>query len=103
MKNQAALSRQTAQEKFSARLRLPAVLDIRAATPLVAALLEAKGKDLVIDASAVTQIGAQCLQALHSAQRTWARDGVPLTIADPSAAFTETLDLAGIPIEKISE
>jgi chemotaxis protein CheX len=79
-----------------AALRLPASLDLLAARPLAAALLERRGKPITIDASAVGQIGAQCVQVLLSAKRTWETDGVPLSIVNCATRMIEDLKLIGI-------
>ena len=80
----------------AAALRLPASLDLLAARPLAAALLERRGKPITIDASAVGQIGAQCVQVLLSAKRTWETDGVPLSIVNCATRMIEDLKLIGI-------
>ncbi len=77
-------------------LRLPVSLDLPAARPLAAALLERRGKPITIDASAVGQIGAQCVQVLLSAKRTWQVDGVSLSIVNCAARMIEDLKLIGI-------
>ncbi len=77
-------------------LRLPISLDLPAARPLAAALLERRGKPITIDASAVGQVGAQCVQVLLSAKRTWEADGVPLSIVNCAARMIEDLMLIGI-------
>ena len=77
-------------------LRLPASLDLPAARPLAAALLERRGQPVTIDASAVGQVGAQCIQVLLSAKRTWEADGVPLSIVDCAPRMIEDLKLIGI-------
>jgi len=77
-------------------LRLPASLDLPAARPLAAALLARRGRPIVIDASAVGQLGAQCIQVLLSARRTWEADGVPLSIVDCAPRMIEDLKLIGI-------
>jgi chemotaxis protein CheX len=77
-------------------LRLPVSLDLPAARPLAAALLERRGKPITIDASAVGQIGAQCVQVLLSAKRTWEADGVSLSIVNCAARVIEDLKLIGI-------
>ena len=77
-------------------LRLPVSLDLPAARPLAAALLERRGKPITIDASAVGQIGAQCVQVLLSAKRTWEVDGVSLSIVNCAARMIEDLKLIGI-------
>ena len=77
-------------------LSLPASLDLPAARPLAAALLKRRGQPITIDASAVSQIGAQCVQVLLSAKRTWEADGVSLSIVNCAARMVEDLKLIGI-------
>jgi len=77
-------------------LFLPISLDLLAARPLAAALLELRGKPLAIDASAVGQVGAQCVQVLLSAKRTWDADGVSLSIVNCATRMIEDLKLIGI-------
>ena len=77
-------------------LRLPAALDLPAARPLAAALLSRRGRPFVVDGSAVGQLGAQCVQVLLSAKRTWAADGVPLSIVNCAPRMVEDLKLIGI-------
>ena len=77
-------------------LRLPVSLDLPAARPLAAALLERRGKPIAIDASAVGQIGAQCVQVLLSAKPTWEADGVSLSIVNCAARMIEDLKLIGL-------
>jgi chemotaxis protein CheX len=72
------------------------MLDLPAARPLAAALLERRGKPITIDASAVGQVGAQCLQVLLSAKQTWQADGVSLSIVNCAARMIEDLKLIGI-------
>ena len=74
---------------------LPAVLDLKAATPLAALLLARRGTPLVVDGSAVERLGAQCLQVLLAARKTWDADGQPFQLANPSTAFIEALALLG--------
>jgi chemotaxis protein CheX len=94
------LSNESAQP---ATLRLPSVLDLRAAAPLVAEFASLRGRPISLDASGVAQVGAQCVQVLVSAQQTWARDGVLLTLMNPSGAFLEALRILGVPTGKIGE
>ena len=77
-------------------LALPASLDLPSARPLAAALLARRGKPIVIDASAVGQVGAQCVQVLLSAKRTWQADGVSLSIVNCAPRMIEDLRLIGI-------
>jgi anti-anti-sigma regulatory factor len=85
-----------AAPRAAAALRLPASLDLPAARPLAAALLERRGQPVTIDASAVGQVGAQCIQVLLSAKRTWEADGVPLSIVNCAPRMIEDLKLIGI-------
>jgi len=70
---------------------LEPVLDLKAAAPLQTALLARRGQAVEIDGSAVQRLGGLCLQVLISAHRTWAEDGLPLTIAGRSEAFDDAL------------
>jgi len=80
----------------TAIVALPAILDLRAATPLANALLASRGRELIIDAAQVQRLGGQCLQVLLSAALTWRADDIPLSISKPSPDFLEGLDLLGI-------
>jgi chemotaxis protein CheX len=75
---------------------LPACLDLPAARPLVKALLERRGKPIALDGSSVHQLGAQCVQALLSARRTWAADGVALSLVNCAPRMIADLQLLGI-------
>ncbi|THD43863.1 MAG: STAS domain-containing protein [Bradyrhizobium sp.] len=77
-------------------LRLPNSLDLPAARPLASQLIERRGRPTVIDASAVGQVGAQCIQVLLSAKRTWEADGVSLSIVNCAPRMLEDLTLLGI-------
>ena len=77
-------------------LRLPVSLDLPAARPLAAALIDRRGQPITIEASAVGQVGAQCVQVLLSAKRTWEADGVSLSIVNCSPRMIEDLKLIGI-------
>lgn len=72
-----------------AQLVLPDVLDLQAAEPLRVQLLGLRGQAVTLDASGVERLGGLCLQVLLSAQRSWAADGQPLSIAPMSDAFAE--------------
>jgi len=76
-------------------LQLDAVLDLKAAAPLKAALMEHRGEALEIDASQVQRLGGLCLQLLLAADRSWAEDGQPLSIAPRSQAFDDALGQFG--------
>ena len=74
---------------------LPAILDLTAAGPLTAELLAQRGTPLMVDGSAVERVGAQCLQVLLAARRTWAADGHAFSIESPSDALVETAAAIG--------
>lgn len=77
-------------------VKLAEFLDLAAAAPLVATLLERRGKPIVIDGSAVHQLGAQCVQVLLSAKRTWSADGASLSIVNCAPRMIEDLRSLGI-------
>ncbi len=91
----APVATETASEPEGA-LRLPECLDLLAATPLARTLLERRGKPIVLDGSSVHQLGAQCVQVLLSAKRTWGADGFPLSIVNFAPRMIEDLQLLGI-------
>jgi len=62
-------------------LCLDAVLDLKAAQPLKAALTEHRGASVQLDASNVERLGG-------AARRAWSEDGHDLTIEPRSAAFS---------------
>ena len=72
---------------MTAALTLPAILDIQAAEPLRSQFLAVKGQDVAVDASNVERLGALCLQVLISARKSWARDGLTVTIDPTSPSF----------------
>ena len=84
-----------AQLPPSASAALPAVLDLNAAGPLASVLLARRGSPLVVDGAAVERMGAQCLQVLLAARKTWEADGQPFQLAAPSNALTEALAAFG--------
>ncbi|MBX9453565.1 MAG: STAS domain-containing protein [Neoaquamicrobium sediminum] len=81
---------------------LPNELDIKAAGPLAAELLAARGKDLALNASQIERVGGQCLQVLLSAAATWAADGAELTIEEPSPAFVDAIQTAGLDLTQFT-
>ena len=68
---------------------LAPVRDMNAAEPLKPELLAQRGQSVTLDASNVERLGGLCLQVLLSARKTWASDGVDLTIAPQSQGFSE--------------
>ena len=85
----------SATNPSSSVMQLPPLLDLKAAGGLLADLTARRGQDLVLDAGQVSRLGGQCLQVLLSAQSTWAADGHPFEIVDPSPEFTDGLALLG--------
>lgn len=77
-------------------LTLPARLDTDAAPALRDMLIDRRGAAIVIDASAVTRMGALCLSVLAAAARSWRSDGQALILADPSDAFLSGCTRMGI-------
>jgi chemotaxis protein CheX len=84
-------------------LQLAGVLDLMAAAPLAKSLAEGRGGDVVIDASQVQHVGAQCLQVLLSAASTWSAEGTSLRIINRSSGFATGLELVGIPATTFAE
>ena len=77
-------------------MQLPEVLDLPAAGLLAAALLDRRGRPTVVDAVLTQQPGAQCLQVLMSAIKTWADDGVPLAFVNCGPQLIEHLRILGM-------
>ncbi|MDX3926410.1 MAG: STAS domain-containing protein [Shinella sp.] len=90
-------SRKTAQKSLS----LAPVLDLNEATALHRQLLELKGSNLVIDASAVERIGALCAQVLMAAARTWEEDKLSFSFGKTSDVFMKTMQLIGVNIDHL--
>ncbi len=84
-------------------ISLPQALDLRAAAPLVNSLLLARGSAVRLDGSQVRSVGAQCLQVIVSARHTWERDGLHLTIVNPSENLMSAFADAGLTIEGMEE
>lgn len=78
---------------------LPAILDLKAAVPLVEGLLAQRGSDLTVDVSHVERLGAQSLQILLSAISTWHAEGFSIEFRDASEPFVQGLELFGIDSE----
>ncbi|WP_068115186.1 STAS domain-containing protein [Tropicimonas marinistellae] len=80
---------------MTARLSLPARLDLPAAAPLAQELLSLRGSPVTLCGDEVSLLGTPCLQVLVSARRSWDADGFSLTLTDPSPALTEQLAVLG--------
>lgn len=77
-------------------LKLPENLDLNAASAMHEQLLQLKGQEIEVDASDVKKPGAQCIQVLIAAKKTWDADEKPLVIGAMSEAFEHTLKILGI-------
>ena len=77
-------------------LKLPPVLDLNAANRLHQQVLALKGKEIEVDASEVSRIGAQCAQILLAAAQSWRADHLAFSVVKASDAFAKTLQLLGI-------
>jgi chemotaxis protein CheX len=82
-------------------LSLAKVLDLNEATALHGKLMSMRGNDISIDASAVERVGAQCVQVLLAAAKSWEDDKKSFSIAKVSNAFTKTMQLIGINIDPL--
>ncbi|MEZ5996970.1 MAG: STAS domain-containing protein [Hyphomonadaceae bacterium] len=74
-------------------MRLPAILDLGAATPLWTEICAQRGQPLQLDASGVERLGGICLQVLLSAHAQWRADGMEFSVINASSAFSEALGL----------
>ena len=70
---------------------LPAALDFDVAATLSRTLDNCRGEDVVIDASYVQKLGAQCFQVLHAAEQAWKADNRLFTLVNGPARFLEEL------------
>ena len=70
---------------------LPAALDFDVAATLSRTLNNCRGEDVVIDASYVQKLGAQCFQVLHAAAQTWKADNRLFTLVNSPARLLEEL------------
>ena len=77
-------------------LALDESLDVTHAAPLHQSLTALRGKDIIVDASKVIHLGAQCAQVLLAAKRAWSDNRKAMRITAPSAAFLEGLRLLGL-------
>ena len=79
-------------------LSLATVLDLNEATTLHGKLMSLRGSDLVIDASSVERVGAQCVQVLMAAKKIWDEDKLTFRFSKVSDSFNKTMQLIGINI-----
>ena len=87
MKGQTAATKELSLEK---------VLDLNEAGNLHGKLMNLRGADVAIDASAVERAGALCIQVLMSAAKTWEEEKLSFTFSKMSDALTKTMQLIGV-------
>lgn len=83
-------------------LVLPERFDSSTAASVLAGFKSHRGNTLIVDASAVRRVGAQSIQILVSASRTWRTDGNVLSVQNPSAELIEAACLLGLPSSELS-
>jgi chemotaxis protein CheX len=75
---------------------LDETLDLNCASELARMLTSLRGTPITIDPSHVSRVGAQCIQVLIAASKTWKTDDVYFTVTPGSESFNEGLDLLGL-------
>lgn len=85
-----------AEHEATNSLVLDADLGAKAASGLQAALLERRGRPIVVDASRVGHIGGGCLQLLLSAKLTWESDKQSFSLVSPSQPMLQALEFTGL-------
>lgn len=88
----------TATEAIAAiaPFQLPERFDSAAAASVLDGFRRHRGSALTVDASAVRRVGAQGLQILLSASRTWQSDGHVLTLENASGELIDAAQLLGL-------
>jgi chemotaxis protein CheX len=76
--------------------QLAAVLDLNHASVLHGELLALRGSDIVIDASTVERVGAQCAQVLVAGAKTWKADNKAFAVEKASDAYLTAMQLIGM-------
>jgi chemotaxis protein CheX len=77
------------------RLRLPAVMDLRAAAGLAEELRALRGRPIRLDASGVERLGGLGLQVLLSGRLAWRADRLDFAVTHASDAFRADCALMG--------
>ena len=78
-------------------------LNLAAAAALHSELGALKGRDVAVDLSDVTQLGALCLQVMIAAAKTAGDAGSKFRINGASARVTAQLDTMGMPPNSLTE
>ena len=89
-------SRRKATPAAARTIELSEVLDLNSLKPLAAEITEARGQDLVLDASRTVRVSAQAFQLMIAARRSWDRDGHSLSIQGAFEPFHDSMALLGI-------
>lgn len=92
---------EAASEQSAATLMLPDCLDSSAAAAVKGMLLARRGNALIVDASQVRRVGAQSLQILIAAARTWQSDGQSYCVTKSSSELLDTIALIGLSREDL--
>lgn len=82
--------------------QLPERFDSAAASGVLDEFKRHRGNALTVDASAVRRVGAQGLQILLSATRTWQSDGHALSLENASAELMDAAQLLGLSHSELS-
>lgn len=82
--------------------QLPERFDSGSAAVVLDSFKRHRGRALKVDASAVRRVGAQGMQILLSATRTWASDGYALSVENPSAELIDAAHLLGLSNSELS-
>lgn len=88
-------------ESDSQALMLPDCLDSSAVATVRDMLLARRGNAIVVDASQVRRVGAQSLQVLIAAARTWQADGHSYRVTNSSPELLDTIALVGLAHEDL--
>lgn len=75
---------------------LPECCDTSSARAIMDEFIAARGASVEVDASAVSRAGAQSLQVIIAAARTWEADGCEFKIVRPSDEFINSISLLGL-------
>ena len=75
---------------------LEAKLDSAATETLRDTLMTSQGDDIVLDGSAVEQLGGLCVEFLMSARHLWAAAGRSVTLTTPSEQMIDDLGRFGL-------
>lgn len=85
------------------RVPLPPKMDTAASGELCRKLVEARDEDVVLDATAVEMIGAQCLEVLMSAGVLWKKADRAISIENVSPQMLDDLGRFGLTPDTLLE